>query len=116
MTLEEFYKQNSIAGFGIKELSNILNLQSEYKVVLSPPNGIVLKKNGETKILGCVANYFTNNDKHKKLKTQKSSNSITGTCHYIQKELGCSHLVSPGCCRTCFSACLSKLDKDVFKI
>lgn len=115
MTLDEFYRRNSIAGFKQEELRDILGLRSEYQVSYSPPNGIMLNKDGKIKILGCVAKYFTNNKNGKKLKMNKSG-STTGACYYIQKELGCNNIATPGECRTCFLACLSKLDGDVYRI
>jgi hypothetical protein len=116
MTLEEFFKKNSICGFNETELRDILGLRSEYRVNAVPPNGIMLQKDGRIKPLGCVINHFTHDENGKKLKASKS-NSSTGSCYYIQKELGCTRFATPGECRTCFLACLQKLERgEAFRI
>lgn len=114
MTLNDFFARNNICGFTPEELRDILSLRSDFRVDVSPPAGVILR--GDTiKPLGCIADYFTDDENGKKIKTNKSS-SATGACYYIQKELGCNHHATPGECRTCFLSCLALLEAgEVYK-
>lgn len=118
MTLEEFFKKNTICGYSPTELKNMMTSYLNCNIVNAPPWGIILqlKDNGGTKPLGCVIDHFTNNENGKKLKPNKSTSAMSG-CYYIQKELGCSQQASPGECRECFLACLLKLENgQVYRI
>lgn len=118
MNILDFHNLSKFGMFGADELKEILQNQSDnYRAEDFAPNGIIIKRKGSNHLvsnMGCVCQYFTDDEKGKRMKSLSSTAGFH-RCGQIQGRLGTQ--ASGNRCTECLRLCINQFELgSIYKV
>ena len=120
LTLTEWIKAKSIDGIDIGSLRRILNGEYPYTTITEVTPGVLIIKSSENnswddKIINCVADYYTNDVNHRKIKIPSIEN-VYAKCLEVRENLNVAgQSAQKITCKECHLRCVNLKEQGLLK-